>query len=257
MVYKSTDEPGVGSGPTHSPSQEKETPEADSGVFFSPQQALFESAGLWRANSLTSGQGPVCSSGYTKLDACLPGGGWSTAGLTELLTGSAGVGELRLLMPALSTLTAERNGWVMWIAPPYLPNAPALQQWQVPPSRMLVIHPRTPRDMAWAAEQALTSGNCVAVLLWARILDRARGNVSFQRLSRRLQLAATEHRCWAVAFRDLEYRKTPSSAVLRIAIHATGEKRDLELLKVRGGRPTTVHDFDAGVDLENGGALVR
>ncbi|MEL7023707.1 MAG: translesion DNA synthesis-associated protein ImuA [Pseudomonadota bacterium] len=227
----------------------KQTPESSSGVFFSPEQvSAFESVGLWRANALTSGQGPVCATGYSELDACLPGGGWNTAGLTELLTKTTGVGELRLLMPALATMTQTRPGWVMWIAPPFLPNAPALQQWRVAPSRMLVIHPRTPKDLAWATEQALTSKNCIAVLVWAHVLDRTKQRGGFARLSRRLQLAASEHRCWAVAFRGFEQRRVPSSAVLRIAMTVTDGGRDLELLKVRGGRPCTVRNFDAGVD---------
>ncbi|MEL7310677.1 MAG: translesion DNA synthesis-associated protein ImuA [Pseudomonadota bacterium] len=235
----------------------KQTPESSSGVFFSPEQvSAFESAGLWRANALASAEGPVCPTGYEELDACLPGGGWNTAGLTELLTKTVGVGELRLLMPALSSLTSANPGWVMWIAPPFLPNAPALQQWQVAPSRMLVIHPRTPRDLAWATEQALTSDNCIAVLVWAHLLDRTKQRGGFQRLSRRLQLAASEHRCWAVAFRGFEQRQTPSAAVLRIALTVNEDQRDLELLKVRGGRPCTVRNFDAGVDFGLG-ALVR
>lgn len=242
--------------------QEK-TPESASGVFFSAKSgescesgprhsadyAAFESAGLWRANALTTGQGPVCATGYAALDACLPGGGWSVAGLTEVLTATHGVGELGLIMPALAALTESQPGWVMWVAPPFLPNAPALQQWGLCPSRVLVIHPRTPRDVAWSAEQALTSDNCVAILLWSGIIDHARGNVSFVRLSRRLQLAATEHQCWVIAFREAQHQKSPTAAMLRLAIHRADDQCDVQLIKVRGGRPAMI----CGLDLHKPG----
>ena len=233
----------------------EKTPDTESGVFFSSPDALFASSGVWRANSLTTGEGPVCSTGYPALDRCLPGGGWPLAGLTEILSPAPGVGELRLLMPALARLVASREGWVAWIAPPYRPNAPALQQWSLPPSRLLVIHPRKPADVAWAAEQALGSGTCIAVVCWPRLLESARGALSIQPFLRRLQVTAAHRECWAVAMRHSTTAQTPSAAGLRIAIEAQGEQRDLALLKVRGGRPARVAGFDAGLDVDAG--LVR
>ena len=61
-----------------------------------------------------------------------------------------------------------------------------------------------------AAEQALQSGNCAAVLLWSDALDDA--------ASRRLQLAAEKGRSWAIAFRALRDASRASAAALRIRV---------------------------------------
>ncbi len=254
--------------------RQEKTPGEHTGVFFSPQvtetrnedalASLFSNASLWRGNALAAGHGPVCATGYPALDEHLPGGGWPVAGLTELLSGSSGVGELRLLMPALSVLARRNPGWVVWIAPPYLPNAPALLQWGLSPERMLLIHPRSAADAAWAAEQALTSGTCIAVLLWTNTLESGQAfhstsqqrpaDLSMQQFSRRLQLAAVTHECWAVTLRAASARRQPSAALLRLYIDSEAGRRDLHLLKVRGGRPAMIRDFDAGIDV--GAAMV-
>lgn len=268
-----------------------ETPGATAGVFFSPQtadraaddvagpvadeaaepsglsglSALFERAELWRGTSLQGTGGDTCATGYPRLDAVLPGGGWPVTGLTELMSGAPGVGELRLLMPALAALAARKPGWIVWIAPPYLPNAPALQQWGLPPERVLLIHPRSAADAAWAAEQALASGTCTAVLLWSNTLEtgrafspatrRRQATLSMQQFSRRLQLAAATHRCWAILLRSAGARRQPSAAALRLFIEVEAGRRDLHVAKVRGGQPAVIRAFDEGVDV--GAAMLR
>ena len=154
---------------------------------------------LWRGCSPAPGlQG--LPSGYPGLDRHLPGGGWPKHALTEILLEHYGAGELKLLMPALARLSQsssdhepESTGWVAWIAPPFQPYPPALVQWGIDLSRILIVHPREGREALWAAEQALSSGNCAAVLLWSDVLSDA--------ASRRLQLAAAKGRSWAIAFR--------------------------------------------------------
>ncbi|MEM9172805.1 MAG: SOS cell division inhibitor SulA [Pseudomonadota bacterium] len=225
-------------------------------VFFSPD--------VWRGNELSAAGGPVCDTGYPALNALLPGGGWPVTQLLECLTEHDGVGELRMLLPALARLAQQQVGWIVWIAPPYLPNAPALLQWGLAPERMLVIHPRCPADAAWAAEQALTAGTCIAVLLWADTLARGRAvvpamrdldkhpsnerTVSMPKLTRRLQVLANKHQCWPVLMRHAAARKQPSAAPIRVWLSASDQQRDLHLLKVRGGRPGVIRDFDAGID---------
>lgn len=265
---------------------EKETPGTNTGVFFSPEDgeaadeaahddldapglnglsALFERAEIWRGTSLSGSGGSTCPTGYPRLDAALPGGGWPVTGLTELMSGAPGMGELRLLMPALAALAARRPGWIVWIAPPYLPNAPALQQWGLAPERVLLIHPRSAADAAWAAEQALASGTCIATLLWTDTLAtgsafspasrRGQAALSMQQFSRRLQLAAATHQCWAVLLRAATARRQPSAAALRLFIEVEAGRRDLHVVKVRGGRPAVIRAFDEGVDV--GAAMLR
>ena len=59
---------------------------------------------LWRANQLGSGRQRTTATGFAALDAQLPGGGWPHGVITELLLPQPGVGELRLLAPALLAL---------------------------------------------------------------------------------------------------------------------------------------------------------
>lgn len=181
---------------------------------------------------------PGLASGYPKLDRQLPGGGWPRNALTEILLEHYGSGELKLLMPALAHLSRPRDdateaGWITWVAPPFAPYPPALEQWGVNLSRVLIVRPKKPSETLWAAEQALSSGNCAAVLLWPQALDDA--------ASRRLQLAAEKGQSWGIAFRSLKARSQPSAAALRIRLSAGGT--DLGILKSRGGRPAIVRDY--------------
>lgn len=202
---------------------------------------LLENPRVWRGHSQAHAS-PGLSSGYEALDSHLPGGGWPQNSLTEILVEHYGVGELRLLMPALATLSADDNsldynepGWIAWVAPPFQPYPPALQQWGIDLSRMLIVRPKNDSEMLWSAEQALSSGTCAAVLLWPDVLD--------DQASRRLQLAAEKGSSWAIAFRPPSARREPSAAALRLELLANGEGTRVSILKSRGGRPAVLHDL--------------
>ncbi len=62
---------------------------------------------VWRAAQLGGGPPRVCPTGFDALDAQLPGGGWPQGVLTELLLAQPGIGELRLLAPALAAIGAS------------------------------------------------------------------------------------------------------------------------------------------------------
>jgi len=179
------------------------------------------------------------ASGYPELDRHLPGGGWPTGALTEILTEQYGIGELRLLMPALVRLSAEDGqsdysepGWIAWVAPPFQLYPPALVQCGIDLSRMLIVRPKDPREILWSAEQALSSGTCAAVLFWSERLD--------DQASRRLQLAAEKGHSWGIAFRPMAARRQPSAAALRLELHSGNEGTRVHILKSRGGRPTVL-----------------
>jgi len=199
---------------------------------------LLENPRLWRGRSTAVGWKGLAS-GYPELDRHLPGGGWPPNALTEILLAEYGAGELRLLMPALARLSrpddpAAEAGWIAWIAPPFQPYPPALVQWGIDISRILVVRPGKTTETLWAAEQALSCGNCSAVLLWPKTLDDAGG--------RRLQLAAEQGRSWAVAFRPLEAATQPSAAALRIRLASSRDGMEFSILKSRGGRPVSLYD---------------
>jgi len=201
---------------------------------------LLENPRLWRGHSqrhATSG----LASGYERLDRHLPGGGWPQQALTEILIEQYGIGELRLLIPALARLSAEDPiancadpGWIAWVAPPFQPYPPALQQSGINLSRILLVRPKNDSEVLWCAEQALSSGACAAVLLWSNTLD--------DQASRRLQLAAEKGQSWAIAFRPLAARTEPSAAALRIELQPGERGTRLSILKSRGGRPAVLHD---------------
>ena len=99
---------------------------------------LLRHPALWRGGD--AGAPETVPTGFRALDARLPGGGWPLATLIELLVPAAGVGEIRLLLPALRRLTTavgEEPRWVAWLAPPHLPYAPALADAGLDPARML------------------------------------------------------------------------------------------------------------------------
>jgi cell division inhibitor SulA/protein ImuA len=193
---------------------------------------------VWRGRD-QAGCRAGLASGYPELDRHLPGGGWPPDALTEILTGHYGIGELRLLMPALarlSTTAPEHDfaepGWIAWIAPPFQPYPPALRQCGLDLSRMLIVRPRDTGEVLWSAEQALSSGTCAAVLLWPESLDDQAG--------RRLQLAAEKGRSWAIAFRPPSARRQPSAAALRLELQTNAEGTRVHILKSRGGRPAVI-----------------
>ncbi len=192
------------------------------------QRTLWRCGEAQRAERQTPAE-HVIATGYPALDAVLPDGGWPRDALLEVLTGHVGVGELRLLMPALATLMAEREGYLVWVGAPYQPYAPALAQWGIDVSRVLVITADTPRDVLWATHEALVSGSAVAVLGWLQSLDI--------RTSRRLKLAAAKGHSLAVLFRSPAARREASAATIRLALAAGSTGTAIDLFKVSGGRP--------------------
>jgi len=170
-------------------------------------------------------------SGFAGLDRLLRGG-WPAAGLTEVFVGSYGSGEISLLLPGLLSRAADR-GLIVWVAPPYIPYAPALQQAGFDLSRVLVVNAADDKESLWSIEQAVKSAACVAVLGWAAVAgDHA---------LRRLQLAAEQHRCWVVLFRPLRFMQRSSIAALRLRVSAgPATTLQVEVLKNRCAPPGTV-----------------
>lgn len=171
---------------------------------------------------------PAAPTGFAALDAELPGGGWPVGGLAELLCSTEGIGELQIVLPALAALTGAGHR-IAWLAPPYLPYAPALKAAGVRLANLTVVRAPGRRDALWAAEQALRSGAFHALLLW---LPRA----SYAEL-RRLAVAAQTGPGFALAFRPPEAGCESSPAVLRLALEPAAEATGhpvIRILKRRG-----------------------
>ena len=211
---------------------------------------------LWLADRLVQTAAlpasAVRSTGFAALDAELSGGGWPTAGLTELLLAAPGSAEVRLLAPALAAPAPA--GTVLWIAPPCTPYAPALQALGLAPGRQLVIAPDALADAAWAAEQGLRSGACAAVLWWqAEVRAPA---AALATALRRLHLAAQEGACPLFALRPASMRMQASPAPLRLALEplAHGE---LAVLAFKRRGPAMVAPIVLTLPVANGPASAR
>jgi hypothetical protein len=187
--------------------------------------ALLRQPGIWRGNALGEVSTPSLGTGFASLDAELPGGGWPTSVLTEILPAHQGIGELRLLGPALARLTAG-NQCIAWIAPPFLPYPPALLAAGIALPRLVVVRTCSDKDTLWATEQALAANACGAVLAWP-------GAVRYQEL-RRLQLAAEAGQALAILFRPTSAAAQSSPAALRIALATASGGLAVHIIKRRG-----------------------
>ncbi|MCG6873711.1 MAG: translesion DNA synthesis-associated protein ImuA [Betaproteobacteria bacterium] len=168
---------------------------------------------------------PSVPSGFPALDAELPGGGWPASALTEILPRHEGIGELRLLGPALARL-AGAGRCLAWIAPPYLPYAPALAAAGIDLARLLIVRTGSAKEALWATEQALRAGVCGAVLAWP-------GETRYPDL-RRLQLAAEASSGLAVLFRAPQAARDASPAPLRLLLGTADGGLAVRIVKRRG-----------------------
>jgi hypothetical protein len=181
---------------------------------------------IWRGTSLEQTV-PFVASGHAALDAALPHRGWTIGALTEVLFDADGIGELELVLPVLAVLTRQQRPVVV-VAAPYVPYAPALLAWGVELAHLHCIETNNDLDALWAAEQALRSGVCAAVLCWPRQAN--------ERALRRLQVAAETGKALGFAFRASRAAANPSPAATRIQLRADNGTH-LRILKCRGANP--------------------
>jgi len=189
-------------------------------------ESVLQHPGIWRGNQRAQTADDALPTGFAALDELLPGGGWPRGALTEVLLSRQGIGELRLLMPTLARLS-EAEGWLAWVAPPYVPYAAALAAAGIDLKRLVVAKPQSEADAWWTAEQALRSGACGALLAWLRAAD--------ERRMRRLQLAAETGHTWGVLFRHARAAQDRSPAALRLLLEPAADGLDVTILKRRGG----------------------
>ncbi len=186
--------------------------------------------GVWRGGEFEKAPHPTVATGHAALDRELPGGGWPLATLSEVLHDAIGIGEVSFLAGALARAAAS-DRLVAWINAPHLPYAPALAQAGIPLEHCLVVRPTTREDALWAAEQALRSGACGAVLFW---IPEARGTTEEYAWFRRLQMAAEAGRAMAVFFRPTAAERLSTPAHLRVAVHREEGALRIRIPKRRG-----------------------
>lgn len=183
---------------------------------------------LWRASQLGQAGADTLPTGYRSLDAELPGAGWPAGMLTELIARDPGIGELRLLIPALRQLTRERRIAIL-LAPPLIPYAPALADFGIDPHYLLIVEAPNAADRLWAIEQVLRSASFGALLAW---LPQQRCRPEHLR---RMQGAARGASGPVFLFRELSAQFQSSPAPLRLLLLPRPQQGlSVQLLKRRG-----------------------
>lgn len=186
--------------------------------------AVLNHPAIWRGGDCARVAVPSIPTGFAELDVLLPGAGWPGGALTEIFIERSGVGELQLVMPAMARLTRTER-WLVMVAPPYIPYAPALAAHGVKLSRLMLLRPKTIDEQLWSCEQALRSDGCGAVLTW---LSHAQ-----ERALRRLQFAVEHSDVLAMLFRPSRSAPFPPVA-LRLHVSKTDGRTVVRILKRRG-----------------------
>lgn len=204
--------------------------------------SLLDARQVWRGRAAPSIEGEQ-PSGWPMLDAVLPTRGWPEASLSEILMPADGIGELRLVLPALARLT-QGDRPVVLVAPPYAPCAMGWRQQGVNLHCVEIVD-ASEKEVLWAAEQCLRSGSCAAVLAWPHQAD--------DRSLRRLQVAADTGRALAFVFRDRKHVANASPAALRLELDGAPHTA-IRVRKCRGGNvPTQAIPFEHVQSLSGGG----
>lgn len=138
-------------------------------------------AAVWRGHALGTPVTSTVSTGFERLDAELPGGGWPCQSLTEVLQVQPSVLEWRLLAPAMRTLVGQGRQIVV-IGPPKAPHLPGLRHLGLDERHLVWIAADKPVERLWATEQLIKANAAGMLVSW---LPLAR-----QEQIRRLQVCA-------------------------------------------------------------------
>lgn len=199
-----------------------------------PSPRAFDPGGLprhiaeavWRGGEVGDAASRTVASGFPELDRELPGGGWPTHSLTELLMPQAALCEWRLLGRSLPALLSE-GGRVYLIAPPKQPHVGGLEQLGLLADQVVWIHATAPVDRLWVTEQIVKSDPAGAIFSW---LPQARPEQI-----RRLQIHAQSCGAPIFLFRPAAALHDTSPAPLRVTVAlAGGWQLEVRIPKRRG-----------------------
>jgi hypothetical protein len=188
-----------------------------------PQHVESIHPALWRGAQLARVHGRTVDTGYAALSAELPGGGWPLGALVELLVQQPGIGEMRLLKPALAELGTRP---IALLQPPHVPNSLAFSYLGVPVERLLRLRAPKTADALWCAERVLQAKSCGALILWQQ-------HIRTEAL-RRLHLAAQASETLLVLIRPLASAQDASPATLRLGVRPADGGLVVDVVKRRG-----------------------
>jgi protein ImuA len=189
-----------------------------------PQQSL-ESIhpALWRGSQLARAHGKYVDTGYAALSVELPDGGWPLGTLVALLVQQPGVGEVRLLQPALAAVSKRP---IALLQPPQTPNALAFAYMGLPLEKLMLVRAPRTADALWSAEQMLKAGSCGAVVLWQQYVR--------SESLRRLHLAAQSADTLFLMIRTITSAPDSSSATLRLGVRPADDGIAVSIVKRKG-----------------------
>jgi protein ImuA len=167
-------------------------------------------AAVWRGAGLARQTAAVLPTGWSVLDAELPGGGWPTQAVCEILSPQPAILEWRLLGPALRRAVAA-GGQVVLVGPPRHPYLPGLAHEGVGEHQLVWVQADAPAERLWATEQLIKANAAGAVIAW---LPQVR-----QEQLRRLQVCAQSCEGPVFLCRPQAAQHEASAAPLRV--HAT------------------------------------
>lgn len=182
---------------------------------------------LWTGHSLGSPQTLNMPTGYPSLDAQLPGAGWPSQTLIEILPTLHCWHHTQLLRHA-AQMMIKQGGSLLLITRHLKPYLPAWHQDGIPADRIILIQTRTEAESLWSIEKALQAKSLTMVVGW---LSHARPDQL-----RRLHIHAQQHPGLLFAIRPFAAKHEPSASPLRIAIDRSPSSLDMEvqILKRRG-----------------------
>lgn len=187
---------------------------------------------LWRASQLARGRTSCIDTGHPALSHQLPGGGWPKGVLVDLLVQQPGVGEMRLLAPALKAVADRR---VVLLQPPHVPQALSLAALGIPPASAIWLRADRTADALWAAEQVLRSGSCGALLFWPGQSSSSSRQQHVRTDSlRRLHLAAQQGETLFFIMRPLGSEVDASPAPLRLSVRPAPGGINIGFVKRQG-----------------------
>ena len=182
------------------------------------QSSNVSNSALWlgsQPESKSGRQTTTLNTGYPELNQRLHGQGWPLHTSNEFGLNDFGIGELRLLLPSLRQLCKQHSqANILWIAPPFLPFAPALIKEKINVGKLSVVQTSSIDETLWATEQALLADCCAAVFSWT-----GKHDLSMRQL-RRLQLATQKSQAWNVLFRHSDCLQQASPSGLRLQLQS-------------------------------------
>jgi protein ImuA len=144
-------------------------------------------------------------------------------GLIELLVQQPGIGEIRLLHPALSAIAMRP---IALMNPPYVVSALGFAHFRIRPEQLLLLRTGKTADTLWSAERILHAGTCGALVLWDQ-------HIRPESL-RRLYMAAQSSPTLFLLMRPLAAAQDSSPATLRLALRPNEDGVLVDIIHRRG-----------------------